>query len=131
MLENPKIWLVDDDQNIIDVVERAFEKQQLSCHISVFKGAGEIISILQSSSPPTLMMIDYSMPGMDGVALIEWLKQNPDTRTLKVLLFSQFMSKDLIEKAQKLGVYEVAVKPFSFTDWCVLARDLCLAGHFD
>ncbi|GAB3250277.1 response regulator [Larkinella harenae] len=131
MLENPKIWLVDDDQSIINIIKRAFEKQQLSCQVAGFNDAQEIISALQSDNLPTLLMIDYSMPGMDGIELIEWLKQNSTTRSLKIVLFSQFMSKDLVEKAQKLGVYEVAMKPFSFVDWCVLARDLCLAGHFD
>ncbi|MFD1139774.1 two-component system response regulator [Larkinella insperata] len=130
MNEQPTIWLVDDDQAIIEIIKQAFKKQQLSCQIAGFTDANAIIANLEKAKLPTMLMVDYSMPGMDGLELIERIKHNPHTSSLKVVLFSQFMSKELIDRAQNMGVYEVTSKPFSFQEWCILARDLCLAGHF-
>ncbi|GAB3930336.1 response regulator [Larkinella terrae] len=131
MQKEPNIWLVDDDPAIIDIVKQAFEKQQLSCRVKGFITVQAIIAALEDTPHPTLLMIDYSMPSMDGLELIQWIKLNPKTHSLKVILFSQFLSKQLINQALTMGVYEVTSKPFSFSEWCILVKDLCLAGHFD
>ncbi|GAB3335316.1 hypothetical protein GCM10027299_44200 [Larkinella ripae] len=130
MRDKPAIWLVDDDQAVGDIIERAFKKEALSCQVKSFTDAQAIIATIQADRQPTLLLVDQCMPGMDGLTLVEWLKNNPSTRSLKVVLFSQTMTLALVERAQAIGVYEITRKPLNFQDWCKFVKDLCLAGHF-
>jgi len=79
---------------------------------------------------PSLLVVDYYLPGEDGLQIIERLRSNPDTNALKTVLFSQSLKKEIVAKAQDMNVYQVASKPTSFQEWRDFADDLCLAGYF-
>jgi DNA-binding NtrC family response regulator len=131
MKPKPAIWIIDDDKAVSEVVERAFEKEHLACQLQVFSDVPEFLSkIQQASLPPTLLLVDYYLSDTNGLEIIEQLRENPSTRSLKAVLYSQQMNPDILRKAEKLGVYQVSPKPFNFQDWRNFAKELCLAGHF-
>jgi len=86
--------------------------------------------LAQNDSMPSLLVVDYYLPGEDGLQIIERLRSNPDTNALKTVLFSQSLKKEIVAKAQDMNVYQVASKPTNFQEWRDFADDLCLAGYF-
>lgn len=131
MQQNTSIWLIDDDGSTLDIVARAFEREKLSCQLKVYADPNLLISeIGQSSNLPTLLMIDYAMPNMNGLQLIQWLKNNPKTHKLKMVLFSCNITVDIMQKAERLNVYQVTNKPSDFGEWRDLVKELCSAGFF-
>ncbi|GAB3752532.1 response regulator [Spirosoma pomorum] len=131
MKQKATIWLVDDDTDVIDVIQRAFQRENLSCQVKSFPDGSSLMQALGASNHlPSLLVVDYYLPGDDGLKVIEKLKANPDTSTLKTVLFSQSLKKDIVEKAQGLNVYQVSPKPTSFKEWRDFADELCLAGYF-
>ncbi|GAB3252487.1 hypothetical protein GCM10027347_11600 [Larkinella harenae] len=130
MKQKPSIWLIDDDQTVIEIFERAFAKEQLGCQITTFTDATEFMSSLQQAPlPPALLLVDYYLLGTTGLTLIEQLRRAPATRSLKTVLYSQRMSTDILGKAEKMGIYQVASKPFDFKEWRQFVRELCLSTY--
>ncbi|UHG89568.1 response regulator [Spirosoma oryzicola] len=131
MQQKATIWLVDDDEQVTDIIQRAFKLEQLTCQIVSFPSDTALLeAITQAASLPALLIVDYYLPGTDGLQLIQRLKENPSTSTLKTILFSQNLKSDVVFKAQELNVYQVTNKPTTFQEWRNFADELCLAGYF-
>jgi two-component system alkaline phosphatase synthesis response regulator PhoP len=131
MKQKAVIWLVDDDDNVIEVIRRAFQRENLSCQVKRFSdGTSMMQELAQSDYLPSLLVVDYYLPGDDGLQIIDKLRNNPDTAALKTVLFSQSLKKEVVAKAQDMNVYQIAAKPTSFQEWRDFADELCLAGYF-
>jgi len=67
------IWVVDDDQSIRWVLQRALEKAGMN--ISVFEVASDLLKALhvadKNKQLPDAIITDIRMPGMDGFDLIK------------------------------------------------------------
>lgn len=59
------------------------------------------------------IITDWNMPNMDGLAFVNKLRNNPETRTLPVLMVTTRSVKEDIVTALKAGVNNYVVKPFS------------------
>ncbi|GAB3707432.1 hypothetical protein GCM10027592_41580 [Spirosoma flavus] len=131
MHQNATIWLVDDDIQLIEIIERAFKMERLTCQIVSFTNDAALQEALdRSTTLPNLLIVDYFLPDTDGLQLIKRLKDNPTTSSMKMILFSQTMKLDIATKAQELDVYQIIQKPSDFRGWRDLADELCLAGYF-
>jgi CheY-like chemotaxis protein len=77
------VLVVDDDPAIRDALRDLFEKAGLVVRTAA--NGREALSIVKAERP-TLILMDYQMPEMDGVTACEALKGNPETRRIPVLL---------------------------------------------
>ena len=104
------ILLVDDEMMLRDVLGDLFES--LDYHV-VRAGTGlEAIEVLHNAGKIDLLIIDYKMPGMDGLTSINIIRQaQPD---LPVILSTGSMD---IEETKSLAPYHLAAvmtKPYEF-----------------
>lgn len=60
---------------------------------------------------PELILLDYKMPGMDGIEVCHLLKANPETRNIPVIFLSAFQETDLKVKALEAGAIDYISKP--------------------
>jgi len=82
------IWVIDDDQSIRWVLEKALT--QANMEVTCFKSAAGILDRL-SQEQPDAIVTDIRMPGMDGLALLEQIKERGvfivlDSRVVDTLL---------------------------------------------
>lgn len=85
MRENPLVLIVDDDADIRGIVKiklevSGFEVKEAADGAEGFKFAKEL--------KPEIILLDIVMPGMDGVETLFKLKEENDTRGIKVFLFT-------------------------------------------
>ncbi|PPJ44834.1 DNA-binding response regulator, partial [Rhizobium sp. KAs_5_22] len=66
MGENPKIYVVDDDKNICEIVSLYFEKEGFEVE-QIYDGQTALKKI--QTNPPRLVILDIMLPGIDGIAL--------------------------------------------------------------
>ncbi len=64
-------------------------------------------------SYPTFIMTDLKMPGADGFAILEFLKNNPEWAVIPTIVFSASTDLDDIKKAYMLGASSYHVKSSS------------------
>jgi DNA-binding response OmpR family regulator len=73
--------------------------------------------VLIGSSPPPLAILDWSMPGADGVTLCREIRANVSLSTMYVVLLTAHQTREQMVEGLAGGADEYIVKPF---DWGVL-----------
>jgi sigma-B regulation protein RsbU (phosphoserine phosphatase) len=73
--------------------------------------------VLASPDPPPLAILDWSMPGADGVSLCRDIRTNPDLRSMYVVLLTAHDTRDEMVAGLHGGADEYMTKPF---DWGLL-----------
>ena len=61
---------------------------------------------------PQLILLDVSMPEMDGFEVCQRLKENPDTKDVPVIFISGFENAEEIAKVFEVGGEDYVTKPF-------------------
>lgn len=68
--------------------------------------------LLAKGERPDLVLTDIMMPQMDGLKLLEKLKEDPTTRSIPVVVISSVADRESVLKALKLGASDFIAKPF-------------------
>ncbi len=107
MESSKNIWIVDDDKSIRWVLEKAFTKAGLSPRC--FKGPTDVLAELENEHPDVVIS-DIRMQNMDGITLLEKLKQRvPD---IPVIIMTAYSDLDRAVSAFREGAFEYLSKPF-------------------
>ena len=107
------ILVIDDDPDVLDVVAELLEADGYT----VLRAASGPEGLdLCKARVPHLVLLDLTMPGMDGVATIQKLKADPDTRRIPVVLLSGAVGSDASEltRAGSLGHIAKPIDPEAF-----------------
>jgi PAS domain S-box-containing protein len=112
-LEKLHVLVVDDNDTFRQVL-----MEQLSGFRFKVKGAGsgeEAIEQLENSAPPVdLVLMDWKMPGMDGLETIRRIQANPRLASVPaVIMATAYGHEDVRNLAEKAGVKGFLVKPVS------------------
>ena len=117
MSHSQKIWVIDDDNSIRWVLEKALQKAGLM--MESFDNAGSVLEALQHEEP-ALIISDIRMPGMDGLELLEHI--NVLYPKLPVIIMTAHSDLDSAVSAYKGGAFEYLPKPFDVDEAIALAR---------
>ena len=77
--------------------------------------------VLMGDDPPAMAILDWSMPGADGVALCREIRESPSLNSMYVILLTAHDTRDAIVAGLSGGADEYVTKPF---DWGVLQARL-------
>ncbi len=108
-MTNRKILVVDDEERLRELVQACME--DLAGWETLTAACGEeCLQILQTESV-NVILLDVSMPGMDGVAVHERLQANSDTRSIPIILLTAKVLPSDRAKFAQMGVRGVISKP--------------------
>ena len=123
MNEQRHVWVIDDDQSIRWVMERALQQAQFG--VSSFVSADEALAALGAHAPDAIVT-DIRMPGTDGLGFLRSLQTNhPET---PVIIMTAHSDLDSAVAAYEGGAFEYLPKPFDVDDAVELVRRACLAN---
>jgi two-component system nitrogen regulation response regulator GlnG len=101
------IWIVDDDESIRWVLEKALARQNLAT--KSFSNTRDAMEALESATPQVLVS-DIRMPGESGLELLQTVKaKHPG---LPVIIMTAFSDLDSAVAAFQGGAFEYLAKPF-------------------
>jgi len=101
------IWVVDDDQSIRFVLEKALAREQFA--VRAFANARDVLSALDDDEPQVLVS-DIRMPGGSGLDLLAKIKQR--LPGLPVIVMTAYSDLDSAVSAFQGGAFEYLAKPF-------------------
>ncbi|MFO1487643.1 MAG: response regulator [Verrucomicrobiota bacterium] len=104
-----KILSVDDSRTIRMIVRRSF--QDYDCVVCE-AGNGEEGLAAAAREKPDLIILDVTMPVMDGVTMLGKLKELPDLKAIPVIMLSAESGRDNVQYIAALGIVDYLVKPF-------------------
>ncbi len=106
-----KTILVIDDQPFFVTMQQNLLKQQGYRVLTATNGADGLARAKEHK--PDLILLDIEMPGMDGFAVCEKLKQDADLRQVPVVILTATQNVKLNEKAFKAGAEITVLKSVS------------------
>lgn len=111
------ILLVEDDQLDVMDVTRTIDKLNIIYNLVVAKNGEEAIAILNNKIGithrefPDLVLIDINMPKMNGLELLEAIRQNKEWTSLKCFMLTTSDERIDRKTAERLGVSGYIIKP--------------------
>jgi two-component system, cell cycle response regulator len=105
----PKILIVDDDKTIRKLVSQALK--DYVCELLEAGDGVEGLAVAQHEHPD-LMLLDFSMPVLDGAKMLSKLKADRDLRAIPVIMVTSETARQSVIRVAKLGVRDYLVKPF-------------------
>jgi two-component system cell cycle response regulator len=106
---NPKVLIVDDSEMIRAIVAHALES--FECELLQAPDGVQGLA-LASRERPDVILLDISMPVMDGIELLQRLKSDRELRSVPVIMLTSEASRNTVLRIAKLGVQDYIVKPF-------------------
>ena len=111
------VWVVDDDDSIRWVLERALKREGLA--VQVFSTAAEALEALDDGMPQVLVS-DIRMPGRSGLELLQTVKQR--IPSLPVIIMTAYSDLESAVAAFQGGAFEYLAKPFDVDQAVELIR---------
>ncbi|NDY90568.1 nitrogen regulation protein NR(I) [Ideonella livida] len=111
------IWIVDDDQSIRFVLEKALAREQLA--VRSFSNPRDVLAALESDEPQVLVS-DIRMPGGSGLDLLSRVKER--LPSLPVIIMTAYSDLDSAVSAFQGGAFEYLPKPFDLPKAVELIR---------
>ena len=105
------VWIVDDDQAIRWVLEKALSRAGIQTRS--FAYASDVTEALETDVPGALIS-DIRMPGMNGLELLKKVKQRHPS--LPVIIMTAFSDLDSTVSAFQGGAFDFLAKPFDVNE---------------
>jgi CheY-like chemotaxis protein len=118
-----RILVVDDEPDIRDLCALALKRDQ---HAVLEAGSGpEALRVIEEQKPD-LVVMDFMMPGMDGIEVVKALRAKSETMRLPVLMLTAMTDEASTRAGFEAGVTDYVTKPFSIPQLTARVR-ACLA----
>ena len=111
------VWIVDDDQAIRWVLEKALSRAGMTTRS--FVGASDVSIALESELPAALIS-DIRMPGTDGFSLLKLVKDKYPS--LPVIIMTAYSDLDSTVSAFQGGAFDYLAKPFDINEAVALIQ---------
>ena len=105
-----KIYLIDDDPNILNFLKLIIQAKNLGELCGTCNSPIDALEDLKYIKPD-IVVVDLLMPGMDGITFVK--KANAEFQDIAYIMLSQVSSKDMISSAYEAGVEFFIQKPIN------------------
>jgi two-component system nitrogen regulation response regulator GlnG len=102
-----EVWVVDDDQSIRWVLDKALQKAGQTARL--FESAEDVLGALKDTQP-RVIATDIRMPGMSGIELLAILKEQYPQ--IPIVIMTAYSDLDSAVSAYEGGAFEYLPKPF-------------------
>lgn len=113
------IIIVDDEEELRENLTDLLEFKDYTVH--AYSNAEDMLGELDSLNP-SLFLLDYQLPGMDGLELLRLLKNK--LPSVPVVIVTASTQPSVIEEAQESGVDKVVHKPYTQVDMIAAIEEL-------
>ena len=114
------IWCVEDDASIRDI--EVYELQSTGYEAKGFEDGTSFLKEVKNQKPE-LVVLDVMLPGIDGITLLQKLKEDPETREIPVVMATAKGAEYDKIQGLDLGADYYLTKPFGVMEFvsCVKA----------
>lgn len=103
-----RILVVDDSKAARLVLRRMLQEQDLTVDLAE-SGEGALHAL--ASQQPDAILMDHTMPGMDGLQAVQAIRARPEWQTIPVAMYTSMESDGYTEQARNAGAVAVLPKP--------------------
>lgn len=116
----PNVLIVDDDRAMTMLLQKLLEMEPEGFDVSI-AGSGEEAIVMAEDSPPDVFMVDYHLVDLDGLELVNHLRNNSTFAQTPIIMASGL---DVQREAIQAGVDLFLLKPFEPGELAGIILDL-------
>ncbi len=125
------LLMADDDPADCLLTEKALRKAQVTSPLYVVHDGAELMDYLkrrgeyadpEDAPRPSLILLDLNMPRVNGKEFLEQFRNEPDLRSIPVVILTTSDEERDIASSYELGANAYMVKPAAFDDMVSVAR---------
>ena len=133
MSDKALILVVEDREDDIRIILKAFEQAKLVNPVQLVRDGDEAISYLKGQGKysnraeyplPDLVLLDLKMPRMDGFDVLRWIREQPGLMGLRIVVLTTSEQISDVNLAYQLGANSYLVKPVNFADFVQTTKTL-------
>ncbi len=109
-----EVWIVDDDEEMSRAV--GLMLKLLDCDTRKFYSTRLSAQALIDGGRPDLFVLDINMPGVTGIDFLKYLRNQPATVHIPVVMLSSEAAEILVDKALELGADAYVTKPVTIEE---------------
>lgn len=119
MCEKTTVLVVEDEASDLFPLKRAFQQLHEGFDLQILETGQDAVSYLQGKGSygdrqrhplPQLVILDLRLPGMSGLDLLRWIRQQPQFENLPTIALTAYGNRDL-PRAYDLGISFYLLKP--------------------
>ena len=111
MTSRTKILIIEDEEILAENLRDYFLRRMFDARIAA---TGEAALELATEFRPDLLILDYALPGMNGIETLALLRTLP--LRFDCVMITGHPSEEIFHAAQAQGIRQILVKPFAFAD---------------
>lgn len=133
--EQADILLVEDNEDDVELAVHALRQGGLANHVSVARDGEEALDYLfcrgihaqrSLENPPRIVLLDLKLPKIDGLQVLEEIKNNPSTKSIPVVILTASREEQDLVNSYRLGVNSYIQKPVDFDQFRQTVKQLGL-----
>jgi len=105
----PRILSIDDSKTIRLMLARLF--RPFACELLEATNGEEGLAVALRANPD-LIILDYNMPVMDGIAMLRKMREDPGMKRTPVIMLTADSGLQSLATVARLGVRDYVTKPF-------------------
>jgi two-component system, response regulator len=127
--------LVEDNAQDLELTLRAFRKANLTNPVQVARDGAEALDFIfcegvhagrRIEDVPRVVLLDLSLPKVDGLEVLRRIKADPRTRAIPVVALTSSREQGDVVESYRLGVNSYIVKPVNFDGFMAAVRQFGL-----
>lgn len=119
----PRVLVVDDDRDYLEIAERAIRRESLDASVRFARTTREALDVMGlgdagGAGPPSWLVatfVDIHMPGVDGFELLRCIRADLRLHRLPVIMISSSSRLDDMRRSYDLGANSYLVKRYDPT----------------
>ena len=126
MNDQPVVLIAEDSDNDVVMLRRAFRQASITAPIQYVSDGEQAIAYLHGDGKfarrdefplPDLLLLDLKMPRKNGFDVLEWLRDQPSLRHLRVVVLTTSEELRDVNRAYALGAASFLTKPVNFVEF--------------
>ena len=117
-----RVLIVDDERDLTELCRIGLESNGHTVQIALDGESG--LEMIFGSTPPDVIVLDFMMPGVDGLSVLERMQRVPEAQREPVVKLSAKGRAEDAARGLAAGATAYVTKPFSLEDLEQLLEDV-------